>query len=356
MRGIVSFHPLNLELFDRFIAPLVAGSKINPEEYLQTAIRMRENAHRAGMFIHGIEHRLENAGPPTAEKSAPVWMKLKTKLDALEHRMDELSALLTSHLDPELHLDGRPFFITEGSAVKVADIVDDYMAARSESEADGLVREQLIRLDRRLVDAVEPVEIGRPTGSLQFRQDLLGDMKQLYDLVRTARAGGDWKGADTARRRPAREILEADLAFQALQIHSRAVPFWYGRDVDGLETVCRAAGVPPPDCLVPAWRILGEACAEFPGMKEYLKPELLSRRAVGAYVAPENITDLLDFLSTAGSAIIRAAARHDAGPTCTLLLRKIKECATYAERHRFGYLEAAGIVPSHMEAESDEAD
>ncbi len=339
MKGIISFHPLNLDLFDRFIAPLIAGEKIHPEEYLAASLRLRENAARARMYVHGIRYRLESAAAPKAEDGAPIWKKIKIRLDALEHQVDDLSALLTERLEPDLHLDGRPFFITDNSASKVAGAVDDYLDADSPGAVDALAREQLIRLDRRLAGAVEPVEEAPPSGPMEFRRTLLDEMRKIYDLARTARAGGD------------RSVLESDLAFLALQVHSRAVPFWYGRDVDGLETVCRAAGVQAPDCLVPAWRVLGNACSAFPGIKDHLKLELPSPRSIGAYVAPEQIDDLLDFLNTAGGRIIQAATRHDAGQTCAILLRKIKECAVYAAKHRFGYLEGAGIVPSHMEQE-----
>jgi hypothetical protein len=63
---------------------------------------------------------------------------------------------------------------------------------------------------------------------------------------------------------------------------------------------------------------------------------------------------LASFLDANGARIIRAAAQHGEGPTCTALLRKIRECARHAERHGFGYLEASGIEPPpEIEAEPD---
>ena len=57
-----------------------------------------------------------------------------------------------------------------------------------------------------------------------------GIAKELFDLAR--------KGAGD------------EIPWRAVRLHARVVPFWVGRDVDGLETICRAAGVPAPDCLV----------------------------------------------------------------------------------------------------------
>ena len=53
--------------------------------------------------------------------------------------------------------------------------------------------------------------------------------------------------------------------------------------------------------------------------------------------------DLLEFLNTEGTKIIRVATQHGEGPACTTLLRKIRECAAYATRHEMGYLEASGM-------------
>jgi len=132
-------------------------------------------------------------------------------------------------------------------------------------------------------------------------------------------------------------------------MHARVTPFWLARDVDGLETICRAAGVRAPDCLSPAWRVFAEACEAFPALKESLGLELKRSQDVGAFVAPNEIASLLQFLSDHGAKIIGAATRGGEGAMATSLLRKIKECATYAQRHNLGYLEASGILPPERE-------
>jgi hypothetical protein len=73
--------------------------------------------------------------------------------------------------------------------------------------------------------------------------------------------------------------------------------------------------------------------------------ELTGPRTVGGYVPAEDLPQLLEFLKESGARIIQAAARAGEGPACTRLLKKIRECATYAAGHGLGYLEAAGIYP-----------
>ena len=139
------------------------------------------------------------------------------------------------------------------------------------------------------------------------------------------------------------------LPWRAVAMHARVHPFWLARDVDGLETICRASGVRAPECLSPAWRVFAEACEAFPALKESLGLELAREKDVGAFVAPGEIGQLLQFLSEHGSRIIHAATRAGEGAMATALLRKIKECATYAQRHQFGYLEASGVLPPDRE-------
>ena len=348
MKGIISFHPVDPKVFERFITPLIDGGKIQPDEYLDNAIRLRDNLHRATATIRGIEYHMDSAAPPAAEDNAPFWKKIKTRLDAMEHEVDEAASILFQKVEPELHLDGRPFFITEESARRVGELVEEFRNAEGGNQVDDLARDQRIRMDRRLAGAVDPLPGEPPSNSFNYRRELLDEMRALYDLVRTARLGGDWPDRGGQRIKAAR-VMERELAFRSMHIHSRVVPFWYGRDVDGLETVCRAAGVDAPDCLVPAWRVWANACSEFPAVREHLQMELASSHAVGAYVSPAEISDLLDFLNVRGARIIQEATRQGAGPACTLLLRKIRECATYAERTGSGYLEASGLIPPHMQ-------
>jgi len=67
------------------------------------------------------------------------------------------------------------------------------------------------------------------------------------------------------------------------------------------------------------------------------------------------VPDLLAFLSAEGSGIIRAASAHGQGDACATLLRKVRECARYAERRGMGYLEASGILPPGSEPDSEPA-
>jgi len=348
MKGYVSFHPIDLAFFDGFIAPLVAGQKVNPDAFLQQASILRRNGWVARRFAIAVEQLAALSRPPDADPAASRWQRLRTNLEKIDYRPDELALKAAQGFDADLHLEGRPFFIAEGSAEKVAVAVEAYTAADSEAAVEKIVREQLSRLDAKLGRDVEPAEIAELSSELTYRSDVLRLLTKLHELARFAREGRNFAADDVAPR-PAAQALPEELPWRALAMHARATPFWIARDVDGLETICRAAGVRAPDCLAPAWRVYAEACDAFPALRDALGLELVRPRDVGAFVAPGEIDQLLQFLAEHGARIISAAARGGEGPMATALLRKIKECAVYAQRRGFGYLEASGLLPPDRE-------
>jgi hypothetical protein len=117
--------------------------------------------------------------------------------------------------------------------------------------------------------------------------------------------------------------------------------------VDGLATICAMADVRPPDFLGGAGRLFEKAVAKLP-LATTMSRELTEPKDVGAYVEPARVPDLLDFLTMHGARIIRAAARAGEGPLAEGVLRKVKECAVYAEKRGVGYLEASGIAPPEL--------
>jgi hypothetical protein len=346
LRGIVSFHPASPALFDGFFAALVAGRKVNPDPFLADAVGIRRSAARARRIQRALELLLEAAEPPPPPSEGGLLGKIKAKLERLDYRADPVGAIAKEAVEPDLHLHGRPFFISEGSAEKVADLVDDFVACEDERAADALVLEQLVRLDPALAKDLQPDEGPELSAELVLRRDLLGQLKGLYDLAKAAEEGKPWE--TSAGSRPAAEVLASDLPWRTIALHARVVPMWIGRDVDGLETVCRAAGVEPPDVLVPARRLFAEAIARFPGLEAGFEVEIPGPRDLGAFVSPQDVGELFDFLNVNGSRIIRAAARHGEGKDCALLLRKIRECLAWAQRKGYGYLEASGILPPDL--------
>jgi hypothetical protein len=347
VKGTISFHPVDVAFFDEIIAPLVSGGKIDPDRFAAEAIAVRKVHWQVRRYARAIERIRAAAEPPGVEAGANLWERTKAYLERFDWKPDELTQRVVRSVDPDLHLEGRPFFIAEVSAAKVVETVDRYRGAPSPRVADAIAQEQLARLDPEIARALVPEEGDDLSADLVYRSDVLAALTRIHELAGAARAGRVWGRGDAAGT-PAREVLRAELPWRALHLHARVVPFWTARDVDGLETICRAAKVPVPEMLVPAWRLFGAACEEFAELQASLHLEVREARDVGAFVGPDEVPKLLDFLNLHGARIIQAAAREGEGPACTTLLRKIRECAAYAEKHGLGYVEASGVMPPDL--------
>lgn len=352
MRRLISFHAADVEFFDTVIDPLVAGGKINPESFLSSALSLRSSSRQAEKYRIALELLLEQAAPPPPPEDGTLWDRVRTRLERFDHKPSELVRLVARKIEPDLHLRGRPFFVTEGSADRVAALVDEYRKAPGASAVDSLVREQLVRLDPGLGKEVEPEDIGELSPDGSYRAELLRELKDLYEMAGAGRQGLEWGRAGTGRG-PAREMLERELPWRAVRLHAMGSPFWVGYDVDGLEGLAQAAGTPPPDFLVPPRRLFLAASEVCPELYDQLGVELKSPQSVGGFVAPGDVSDLLEYLGTYGSRIIQVATRHGEGPVVKTLLRKMRECASYAALRGAGYLEASGIAPPGWREESE---
>jgi hypothetical protein len=348
MRGTVSFHAVDLGFFDRIVGPLTLGDKVNPEEFLARAIGLRRAEWFVKPYKHALERLLALLSPPPLPTEGSVWNKVRARLERLEYKPDPLAALIDGKVDPELHLQGRPYLILERAAERVSALIDDYAQATNDDQLESLVVEQLVRVHPDLARGLEPVELPERSADLSYRNDLLQSLKTIYTQTRAARGEPAAAPAATPSGR-----LPDDLAWRAVELHGRAYPFWIGRDVDGLEAVCRSSGVDPPSFLAPAWRPFSATIEAFPDFREQLTSDLERPRDVGAFVSPEDLPELLAFLNTEGSRMIQAAAREGVGTTCATLLRKIRECAHHAQRHEMGYLEASGILPPGFDPDPD---
>jgi hypothetical protein len=353
MRRIVSFHPIDLGFFDGIIGPLTVGEKINPEQFLNAAVRVRATDWYAKRYKRALESLLTLLEPPPPPSEGSMWDKVRSRLERFDYKPDPTAKMIEGKVDPDLHLFGRPFLIFEVSADRVSTIVDEFVAADGDSAREALILEQLLRVKPELGGALESALVREPTSDMSYRNDLLKSLKSIYGMARASR-DSQGEEADSGPLISAAETAPMDLPWKAVHLHSRAVPFWVGRDVDGLETVCLSADVEPPGFLAPAWRLFSPAIEALPELRDGLTTELSSERDLGAFVSAEDVPELLAFLNAHGARIIQVATRHGVGPTCTTLLRKIRECAHYAQLRGMGYLEACGILPLWFDPEDDE--
>lgn len=346
MSGIVSFHPIDVVFYDELIQPLLAGAKVNPEQWIERAQRQLISSWYAARTVDVIEHLMEQLEPPPAPEGSTLWERVRTRLERFDHRPPRESVLLARTIDPELHLYGRPFLIAEQSAERVAEVIDEFRDVEGPESAQSLIVQQLLRLDPELPRRLDIGIEAAPTNPTRFRTDLLNQLRQVFDLAQAARAG-DAFGRMGGDRRPAREVVRDELPWMTLVLHARANPYWIARDVDGLAGICAVAGLEVPPVLAPPWRLFGDAMLDFTELEVGLDGDMTRPERLGCWVGPEDVPEMVSFLNANGSRIIKVAGEFGEGPRIASVLRKIRECLRYAELHDQGYLEGSGLpVPT----------
>jgi hypothetical protein len=341
MQGVISFHPVDPGFFETLIEPLLRGEKVNPETFLEAARRTRRAAWLTLGYKTALERLLDELEPPPPPDEGTLWDKVRTRLERFDYKVPPLARVAQATIEPDLHLHGRPFLVTEGAPDRVAEIVTEYVGAAGDAGLTSLVLDQLGRLDAALARGIEPEPIEEPSPDPAYRSELLDGLRKIHEWGQAAR--DERSGGRIASR--TRADLADELPWHVVHLHSRAVPFWVARDVDGLGTICEATGIEPPSGLTSASSLFAGVGAELPELRERLRADMRGPRELGGFASPQHVPALLAFLLEHGGRMIQVATRHGQGPLCTRVLRKIRECLRFAERHGVGYLEASGIHP-----------
>ena len=155
MKGVISFHPRDPDFFDSAIEPLVLGEKIDPGAFLAAAMRHLVSSWEAERYKQTLDFLLEQLEPPPPPEDGTMWDRVRTRLERFDHRPNALVRHVGAKIEPDLHLAGRPYLITEGSAESVALMIEEFMQVEHEAAAQSLIVKQLVRLDPEIAKGIE---------------------------------------------------------------------------------------------------------------------------------------------------------------------------------------------------------
>src|SRR5262245_14123573 len=116
MKGVLSFHPVDVGFFDDVIAPQIAGKKIDPDPFIAKVLPMRRYRWEVRRYASSIETLLETAGPVKPQREDSVLKKIKTHLEAFDYRPDQATRLVVKANDRHLQPHGRPSLLTDTTA------------------------------------------------------------------------------------------------------------------------------------------------------------------------------------------------------------------------------------------------
>src|SRR6185295_2991733 len=180
MQGLISFHPIDPGFFETLVEPLLRGEKANPETFLEAARRMRRAARVTLGYKTALARLLDELEPPPPLDEGTLWDRVRTRLERFDYKVPPLARAASGKIEPDLHLHGRPFLVTESSPDRVAEVVAGYAGAAGEDGLTSLVLEQLHHLDPALSRGIEPFQIFESSPDPAYRTQLLDGLRKIH--------------------------------------------------------------------------------------------------------------------------------------------------------------------------------
>jgi hypothetical protein len=304
----ISYHPIDVGLIHNRLIPYVRGQG-SIDDLVREGVRLAKVRFRANAWSAGVLER-RRAGQHGQGPGVP---------DAFESN---------------LHVWGRPFFITSEAPADVSLAIDRYLSATPD-DVDAIALDMLRQLSPDLVGQVTP----NMEGFLPSDADLGEGLRSNLDLFRKAYAaiqrGEEVTAPDGSEHCP-RSLFASDFALTVIEFAANFRPGWMARGFVWPSYLLGEAKL-DDGCLGPTARLFEPLLAEIPEIAVNLEGGIASNHTVGSYAPPESVPALRAFLDRHRVQLLMA------NEGCVLELRKIYEAVCDAERRGMGFAEAAEV-------------
>jgi hypothetical protein len=325
----VSFHPVDVALFHERLIPFVRGQgaidDLVAEAVRVTLVTQRANAW--GLAVLALWNR--ESERRYQEKSA------RRSSAALK------PARVPKKFDADLHVWGRPFFITVDDPVDVSEAVDRYLTADYPGGVDALAREMLRYLGPDLEKHVKPRRRDlAPPDAEGVGQALRGTMELFRQAYRNLPRGEPVLDPDGEHHEPD-ELLAHSFPLSALAFAARIRPGWMAQGYVWPSYLFEQAGFNPWRHFQKAKPLFGPLLKEVPGLGRGLERTLICNYMVGGYVPAKKVPAFR-------RAVQKKRQALGAPTDCDSDVGKILEAAYDAERRGLAFLEAAEVYSGIM--------
>ncbi len=370
----VSFHPVDLELIRQRLVPFVMG-RGSIDDLVARAVEIARIRQRANAWALGAlklsedlddldpfddftdsEQPLERAEAPSSQSHATSASEdLYEELEGSgiivapsyasgkrDRPFESEHCTQPSLVNSELHVWGRPFFVTATDPISVSEIIDSYLDANLE-RVDAIAKSELERLDPALARAVMPELEGEPASDQELAQEIRWKLDLLRRCYEAERAGsGSVVLPDGEKANPA-ELLAREVPLALLEFSAHFRPGWMARGVVWPTVLLQEAEIDDAGCFETPRELLEPLAEALGRVSFFLEPTITENYMVGGYVRPQKVPLLRTHLEQNFQRVVAKA--RDAGwqEECKSALAKILEALSDAERRGMGFAEATEI-------------
>lgn len=306
----ISFHPLPWDVLTERVYPYVLGEAPSDalDPLVSDAVRIAKVRFRANAWGLGVL-RLRDAAPAA--------------------------------FDPDLHVWGRPFFVTAEGTEAIADTIDRDLAARPE-DVDAIAREQLEQLQPGLASRVEPSD----EGTLPSDADLAASVRGHVDLMRASVAairGGRGSIEFGGRAHDPARLLGRELALTALTFAADFRPGWMARGKLWPSLLLVELGVNVRDRIIANAAMFMPVYRALPDVPWFLAETIYENYQVGGAASPGDLPALRALLMENRERILAPARAHGEHAYVATVLRKIDEAMADAQHRGLPFCEATEV-------------
>lgn len=333
----VSAHPVDVQLIQERILPYIRG-KGDISDLVETAVRLAQVRFRAnawGLGVLNLSYAEADAKRKRPKKSTSVAAK-KPK--------PRPQRLVPDTFDSDLHVWGRPFFITTPTE-RVSDEIDRYLAA-TPKQVDAIATDMLRELNPALVGKVKPDTEGslpRPKRLAAAVIEPLALLRSAYPHLKTRKpvplpAGYDDDTADPV------ELLLHSLPLEVITFASHLQPGWMARGYVWFTAFIQRARLRPGTLVESAATLFEPLLGGLKGFGSAFDPTITSNYTLGGYVRPENVPAFREWMEAKTDKMVAACVKEGWDEDGTRQdLGKVMESLRDAERRGMGFLEAAEV-------------
>jgi hypothetical protein len=335
----VSAHPVDVELIQKRILPYIRGEG-NLSDLVETAVRLAQVRFRANAWGLGLLNLSHAEADPKRAKPK------KAKAGAKKKPAARPKQLVPDTFDSDLHVWGRPFFITTPPE-HVSDANDRYLAA-TPRQVDAIAQDMLRQLNPDLVGKVEPDTDGKLPGPKKLAEGVLRPL-DFYRAAYPKLKSGEPLELPDGEQVEARELFLHSLPLDVVTFAANFQPGWMGRGYVWFTAFIDRANLDAGKLVTSAAPLFEPLLKEVKGFAKAFEPTITSNYTLGGYVRPETVPVFREWMEDNAGKMIAACVAEDwdeAG--ARQAFQKVMEALRDAESRGMGFLEAAEVYSGPM--------
>ena len=325
----VSTHPIDVGLIHGRLLPYLRGDG-GIDDLVAAGVRLAKVRYRANAWGLGALTALGPAdgGKPKNKKNKPA----DPPADG-------------TGFDPDLHVWGRPFFVT-GPADGVSDAIDRYLGADPDA-VDAVAAAQVDRLGPGVRGRVTPDAEGFLPADGVIAAGLRGELDFLRSVYPRLADGKPVTLPDGESADP-EDVFLFTMPLAVVTFAAQFAPGWMARGHVWPTAFVAEAGLDGDGLVESAAPLFEPLLHVIGGWAEAFEPAITQNYTVGGYVRPANVPAFRAWWAAHREPLVAPfAADGEAGYGATAY-QKILEAARDAERRGFGLLEAAEVYSGFM--------